>query len=41
MVFDSLLDNVPIPQENLHPILCEDNPEKDAAEYENPYSEAF
>lgn len=34
MAFDTLLDNVPVPRENLHPILCEDNPEKGAAEYE-------
>ncbi len=41
MAFDTLLDNVPVPRENLHPILCEDNPEKGAAEYEKLLQEYF
>ena len=34
MAFQYLLGRIPIPRENIHPILCEENPSRGAKEYE-------
>ena len=41
MAFDNLLDCVPIPRENIHPILCEENSLRGAEEYEQLLMEYF
>lgn len=41
MAFDTLLDHVPIPTDRIHPILCEEGPDRGAAQYERLIREHF
>ncbi len=41
MAHQTLLDNVPIPPENIHPIICEQSPEQAATDYEKELQQFF
>ena len=41
MAFDSLIEHIPVPRENVHPIECDDNAFRGAEEYEKILKEYF